>query len=200
MKAMFPRKREEELDLRHAKAIMPLIKQGLDLVKKIAALKIKQADVNAKLLPWAEELREVTKMVSATFKSEDGAVVVKFSDSLVWDEKDMPRIREAAGPLFSTLFHEVPSFALNLDAIPEIKQKLGKDFDRLVVQRSNFKHTPELKKILCDGDSVTGKKLRDFICIAENKPVFSFEEPVTVAELDAVRPTVAEGKKKGKAA
>jgi hypothetical protein len=198
LKALFRGKKEEEMSPKHVKAILPLIKQGIALVKKAAEIKIKLVELNARLLPWADELRELTKLQTATFKSEIGTAVVKFSESLAWDEKDMPRIKRAAGPLFSTLFHEIPQFSLNMDAIPEIKRKLGADFEKLVILTPTYKHTPALKDILCDGDSQVGKELREYIRIEPGKPVFGYEEIVKAAESVPSAP-LRERKSKGAA-
>lgn len=182
LKALFRGKKEEEMSLKHQRAIVPLIRKAVGLVKLASALKVRLAEVNEKLLPWAEELREVTGLQTSTFRCAAGTAVVKFSETIAWDDRDMIKIKAAAGPLFSQLFHEIPRFSLNMDAIPEIKRKLGADFDRLVVLTPSYKHTPALKDALCDGDSQVGKALRDYIKVVPGKPTFSYEEAVKAAE------------------
>lgn len=189
LKALFRGKKEEVMSPKHVKAIMPLIRRAIAIMKKTAALKTELLEVNARLLPWAEELREVTKLTFSTFRSEAGNATVKFSESICWDDKDLPRIKAAAGPLFSQLFDEEVSFAVNTECVPEFEKRLGADFGRLVARQSRYKHKAALRDILCDGDNQTGKKLRKYIQIVPGKPSFSYEEAVKEqAEVQSSKP------------
>lgn len=175
--AVYARKREEEIeDPRKAAKIRGLIRQALALKRKMETAQAKLAETNAALLPFAEDLRTITGLQTATFKADEGTVVVKFAEKIGYDTKDMAKIREVLGPVFAQVFHVVPSFAVAPESIPEIKKKLGADFDRLVKVQETYKHTDALKAYVTDGDSAIGKQLREYVTIEPCKPSFSYEE------------------------
>jgi hypothetical protein len=209
VRAVLRGKKEEAVSPKIAAKIRPLIKKGVTLITRLAQTKIAIEENNGKLLPFAEDLRVTTGLGFSIFKSDAGEVTVKFGDAINYSVKDMPKIKKILGPLFPKMFHEVPVFAVSLADIPEIKQKLGRDFDRLVSQDASYTHTKDLRELLCDGDSAVGKQLRDLVRIEEKKPSIGYEAPA-VAAFSAAKsmgmPPVAQngenaaGKKKGKAA
>ena len=192
VKAVVRGKKEMEVDAKIAGKIRMCIRQGLVLKRKIELAKAALEVNNERLLPFAEDLRVTTQLTSSTFRSEDGEVTVKFSEALAWEEKDMPRIKAISGPLFTTLFHEIPMFAVNSEDIPEIQRKLGKDFERLVSQQSCFKHTPALKDILTN-ESTLGTKLGNYILVKPKAPSFGYTEAVPETTVHAGNPR-AKGK------
>jgi len=164
----------------HDRKIDAIIRKGLQLKARLVLTREAIETNNDRLIPYAEQLAGSTGLKSAVFRGSQGTVTVKFNERIVYDEKDMAKIKTALGPIFSQMFHEVPSFAVNPEDIPEIKEKLGADFDRLVQQQATFKHTMELAGLIADGDSETAKRLRDFISIETKKPTVSYER--TAAE------------------
>lgn len=175
--AVLERKREEEIeDPRKAAKIRGLIRQALALKKKIETAQAKLLTTNEALRPFAEDLRTITGLQTATFKVDEGQVVVKFGEKIGYEAKDMQYIKEILGPVFAQAFHVVPSFAVVPENIPEIKKKLGSDFDKLVKVQETYKHTDALKAYVTDGDSVIGKKLRSYVTVEPCKPSFSYEE------------------------
>jgi hypothetical protein len=175
--AVLARKKEQAVgDQKKADKIRRLICQALALKKKMEAAQAKLIATNAALLPFAEDLRETTGLQTATFKVDEGQVVVKFAERIGYEEKDMPGIKAALGPVFAQAFHVVPSFAVLPESIPEIKKKLGADFEKLVLVQETYKHTDVLKAFVTDGDSEIGKKLRQYVTITPTKPAFSYEE------------------------
>lgn len=173
--ALGMRKKELEVPKKNGKRIERIIKRGIVLKQRFEDIKQQIEQNNQALLPHAENLTMKTGLKSAVFKSIDGMVTVKFSDSVVYDDKDMKTIREILGPLFIQMFHEVPKFAVNTEDIPEIMKRLGKDSKRLIQVQATFKHTKELLSILSDGDSDLSRKLRDYIFIEPKKPSITFE-------------------------
>lgn len=155
--------------------IAGIIKRGLALKAKTAQMKAEIEKNNASIIPFADKNREVTGLKSAVFKSDDGKVNVKYTSTVVYEEKDMPKIREILGPAYPLYFNEVPGFVVNGEDIPEITKKLGADTDRLVHRHNMISHTPRFVELLCDGDSKLGKQLRDLAYIRPNTPTVSYE-------------------------
>lgn len=179
LKAVLRGKKEEEItDRKKAGKIRMLIRLGIGLKRRIALAELKIKDVNEALLPFAEDLRTTTGLTTATFRSEDGDVEVRFVEFLAWDEKDMPSIKAALGPVFSRYFHEVPVFSVNPEDIPEIRERLGKDFNRFFRVQATYKHTPDLRDLLADGDSPVGEKLRALVRLEQKKPSVRYDESV----------------------
>lgn len=173
--ALGSRKKEIPVPSKNGNRIGRIIKRGVSLRRRLDELKVMIEKNNEVLLPHAEHLREKTGLKSAVFKSADGVVTVKFSESITYDEKDMGEIKGILGPVFTQMFHEIPSFAVNPEDIPEIKNQLGKNFDRLVQTQYAHRHTKDLVNLIADGDSETAKKLREKISIETKKPSVSYE-------------------------
>lgn len=176
VEALTRNKKAVEVPAKDARPIDRLIKRGITLKTRLAVTKVAIEATNEKLLPYCEELAMSTGLKSATFRGTQGQVVAKFSEGILYESKDIPKIKEILGPLYTTAFHEVPSFSFNPADLPEIKKLLGKDFSRLFHMQLNVSHTDELKKLLVDGDSETSKKLRDYVSIESKKPSFSYEK------------------------
>lgn len=181
VKAVLRGKKETPLDPKQSGRIRPLIRNGVKLKKQGETAKGKLEQNNARLLPYAEDLRETTGLSTATFKSPDGTVTVRFTDAITFDEADIPKIKGILGPRFDRIFTSTPFCAVNETDIPEIKKKLGKDFDRLIAVETSFSHTKELRELLCDADDPLGKRLRKYVNVQAKKPVFSYEENPAVA-------------------
>lgn len=175
VKAVGVRKKELSVPAKNGSRIARIIKRGLQLKQRLEETRQSIEKNNQILLPHAENLTAKTGLKSAVFKGDEGMVTVKFSESISYDEKDMAAIKEILGPIFTQMFHEVPSFAVNPEDIPEIMKRLGKDFNRLVKVQTTHKHTKSLLDILSDGDSEIAKKLRVHIMIEANKPSVSYE-------------------------
>jgi len=174
VKAVLRYKKETTVPARDAKPILGLIRKGLFLKKQIEKAKALTEENNVKLMPFAEELASSTGLKTATFKSSDGSVTVKFTDEISYEEKDLPAIKRALGPLFSQMFYEQKFFAVNQEDIPEIREKLGPDFKRLVSEQATTKHTPALKDLIANGDNQTAKTLRKYIFIEPKKPQVAY--------------------------
>ena len=191
VKALIRGKKEVEMDAKSAISIFKLIKNGLGLKILMAISKAKLEKNNEKLIPFAENLAESTGLKSSTFKTELGSVTVKFTDGISYDEKDMPKIKKALGPLYTKMFTEIPMYTVNPDDIPEIKNKLGEDFTRLLGEQPSYKPTLELRKLLCDADNERGKKVREYVSIVNNKPTVTYERvEVPVITLDATKKAI----------
>ena len=175
VKAVGTRKKELPVPQKNGNRITGIIKRGLQLKRRLEETKQNIEKNNQILLPHAENLTVKTGLKSAVFKSEEGMVTVKFSASILWDEKDMAAVKEILGPIFTQMFHEVPSFAVNPEDIPEIMKRLGRDFNRLVKVQTVHKHTKSLVNLISDGDSEIAKKLRTHIMIEAKKPSVSYE-------------------------
>jgi hypothetical protein len=201
LKAVLRGKKEDDVNPKHAAKIRPLIKKGVDLVKRLAQTKIAIEENNARLLPFAEDLRETTALSFSIFKSDQGMVTVKFSDVIVFEEKNIPKIKKILGGNFSKMFTENVTYSVNQENIPKIKERLGSDFELYFAETKTHTHTKELRALLCDGDSKEGKKLRDFVSIEPKKPTFGYEETVKAAvAASAPEPLLQKPGKKEKAA
>jgi len=176
--ALSERKRELEVPAKNGKRIEAIIRKGLYLKNKSNEIKQATEKNNARLIPHAENLTAKTGLKSAVFKSEDGKVTVKFNESIVYDEKDMDHIKAVLGPIFTQMFHEVPRFAVNPEDIPEIKERLGLEFKRLVKVQKTHKHTKALLNLISDGDNEVARELRNHISVEPKKPTISYETVV----------------------
>ena len=171
-------KKELEIPGKNRLRIAQIIKRGIQLKKSMEGVRQNIEKNNQSLIPHAENLAEKTGLKSAVFKGIEGTVTVKFTETIRYEEKDIGTVKEILGPIFTQMFHEIPSFAVNPENIPEIKKLLGKNFDRLVHIQATCKHTKALIDILSDGDSEVSRKLRDFVFIEPRKPSVSYD-PVT---------------------
>ena len=169
------RKKELEVPAKNGKRIEIIIRKGLYLKNKSNEIKQATEQNNERLIPHAENLTAKTGLKSAVFKSEDGKVTVKFNESIMYDEKDMDHIKTVLGPVFTQMFHEIPSFAVNPEDIPEIKERLGHEFKRLVKVQKTHKHTKALLDLISDGDNEVARELRNHISIEPRKPTISYE-------------------------
>ena len=157
------------------RAIISIIKKGIALQSRSNKIKQDIEENNKRLIPYAEDMAGTTGLKQAVFKSADGKVEVKFTDSINYEEKAMGTIREILGPLFGTFFTRITSYALNVEDIPEVKQRLGKKYRKLVREESVHKHTKRLRDLLSNGDDQVVKELRNFVSIEEKKPSVKFE-------------------------
>jgi len=174
-KALVKGNKEVDVLRKDDRAIISIIKKGIALKSRLETIKQEIQGNNDRLLPFAEELSETTGMKNAVFKSVDGKVTVKFSDSINYNEKAMGTIREILGPQFGRLFTRETSYILNIEDIPEVKKRLGKNFEHLVREESVHKHTKLIRDFLSDGDDETSKELRKFVSIEPRKPAVNFE-------------------------
>lgn len=168
-------KKEVDVPQKDGRVIDNLINKGLQLKTRLEVTKEAIEANNGKIIPFAEELAGSTGLKSAVFRGSKGTVTVSFRDGIVYDPQDMDAIKSILGPVFTQMFHEVPSFAVNPEDIPEIRKRLGKDFDRLVQVQASYKHTKELTDLISNGDSATAKEVRKFVTIEAKKPTVSFE-------------------------
>jgi hypothetical protein len=173
--AVGKQKKEVDVAEQNGNRLERIIKKGLQLKERLDKIKVEIEKNNQLIIPHAEHLIEKTGLKSATFKSADGMVTVKFTESISYEDKDMQTIKEILGPIYTQMFHEVPSFAVNPGSIPEIQKMLGKDFGRLVQVQATYSHTKNLLDILADGDSEVARKLRDFVQIVVKKPTITYE-------------------------
>jgi hypothetical protein len=169
------RKKEIELPSKTGSKIGTIIKEGLSLKRSLSAINTKIKDNNEAIIPFAETHVAKTGMKSATFRSEEGEVKVLFGERITYDEADIPKIKAILGPIFDQMFHTIPSFAVNTEDIPEIEQRLGRDFPRLVQKQEKFVHTKDFLALIADADSPISKKVRDFVSVQASKPAVSFD-------------------------
>jgi len=174
-KALLKGNKEVDVLKKDDRAIIGIIRKGIALKRMVERNGQKIEENNQRLLPFAEELSGSTGMKSAVFKSADGKVTVKFTDSINYEEKAMGTIKEILGPLFGRFFSREASYILNIEDIPEVKKLLGKNFERLVREESVHKHTKIIRDFLTDGDNETAKELRNFVSIEPKKPSVDFE-------------------------
>lgn len=168
-------KKKLPVPTKNGNRIASIIRRGLNLIQKLEASKQAIEENNKQLIPHAENLTEKTGLKQAVFKSEDGKVTVKFGENISYNDDDVAKIKGILGPIFGQMFHEIPGFAVNIEDIPEIKKRLGADFGRLVAEQKTYKHTPDLLKLIADGDSDIARRLRDVIRIEAKKPSVKFE-------------------------
>jgi len=173
--ALGARKKELDVPARNGKRIEIIIRKGLQYKQRIDGLKLATVQNNERIIPHAENLAAKTGLKSAVFKSEDGQVTVKFNESVSYDEKDMDHIKTILGPVFTQMFHEVPSFAVNPEDIPEIRERLGFEFKRLVKVQKTHKHTKALLDLIYDGDNAVARQLRNHISIEARKPTINYD-------------------------
>lgn len=174
-KALGNRKKEVELPKKTGNRIGTIIRKGLSLKRSIATINTKIKENTEAIIPFAAIQAEMTGMKSATFRSEDGEVTVKFGEKITYDEADIPKIKAILGPIFDQMFHTIPTFAVNTEDIPEIEQHLGRDFSRLVQKQETVRHTKDFLALIADADSPISKKVRDFVSVQATKPAVSFD-------------------------
>ena len=172
------RKKEFEVPTKNARKIAPLIKNGIHLKQQLGLIKIGIEENNKLLIPHAENLAGLSGQKKVGFKSHDGMVEITFSESLIYDEKDIPKLKKILGPLFEQVFSRETTYAVNVIDIPEIKKMLGKKYDSLIKEQTIHKHKQKLRDMLSDGDSETAGKLRNIITIEPKNPAIKFETVV----------------------
>jgi len=172
------RKKEFDIPTKTARKIAPIIKNGIHLKQQQGLIKLGLEENNRLLIPHAENLAGISGQKKIGFKSPDGMVEVTFSESLIYNEKDIPKLKKILGPLFEQVFSRETTYAVNVVDIPEIKELLGKKYESLIKEQSSHKHKPKLRDMLSDGDSETAKKLRDVITIEPKNPAVKYETVV----------------------
>ena len=171
------RGKELEIPKKNSQKIDRIIRAGVALKKRLAEVQAAIDRNNELIIPHAENLAAISGQKKVAFTSREGYVEVRFSDSIVYNEKDMKKIKELLGPIFDQAFSRETVYALNLTDIPEVKRLLGKDYEKLVKEQTWHKHKKYLRDMLTDGDSEVGKKLREVILISPNKPSITFLKP-----------------------
>ena len=168
-------KKEFDIPTKNARKIAQIIQEGVRLKKQSDEIK-QQIEANIQqIIPHAENFASISGQKTVSFKSNNGLVTVKFGDTVLYEEKDIPKLKGILGPLFDQAFSRETLFAMNLTDIPEIQKLLGKNFERLIKEQSSYKHKPKLRGLLSDGDSKLSKELRKVIMIEAKKPSVSFE-------------------------
>jgi len=169
------RKKEFDIPTKNSRKIAQIIKEGVQLKKQLEEIKHQIEANNQRLIPHAENLAGISGQKTVSFKSHNGLVTVKFGDTIIYEEKDIPKIKGILGPLFDQAFSRETSFAVNITDIFEIKKLLGKNFEKLIKEQTTHKHKKNLRDLLSDGDNEISKKLRAVIMIEAGKPSISFE-------------------------
>jgi hypothetical protein len=169
------RKKKFDVPTKNARKIAEIIRDGVKFMKNLEVIKGKIEETKQRIIPYAENLAGISGQKTVAFKSVDGQVKVVFGDQIIYKEKDIMKIKAILGPLFDTAFTCTTTFAVNLVDIPEIKKKLGKDFDRLIQEQKTHKHKQKLRDLLSDGDSEVSKQLREVILIEAKSPSITFE-------------------------
>ena len=169
------RKKEFEVPPKNGRKIGQIIRKGVLLKQQLETTKQEIEKNNQLLIPHAENLAGMSGQKTVAFKDHNGLVTVKFGDTILYEEKDIAKIKTILGPVFDTVFSRETSFAVNMTDIPEIQKLLGKNYEKLIQEQTKHKHKTKLRGILSDGDSDVSKKLRDVISIEPKKPSVSFE-------------------------
>ena len=169
------RNKEFEIPTKNARKISPIISKGVKLIQQLEAIRQEIEKNNQLLIPHAENLAGLSGQKKVGFKSPDGIVSVTFSDSLLYSEKDIPKIKAILGPLFDQVFSAETTYAVNMVDIPEIRKLLGKNYETLIKEQTSHKHKTKLRDMLSNGDSETSKALRDVVTIEAKKPAVKFE-------------------------
>ena len=172
------RNKEFEIPTKNARKIGPCIKKGVQLIARAKTILNEIEENNKLLIPHAENLAGISGQKKVGFKSPDGIVSVIFSDSLLYEEKDIPKIKKILGPLFDQVFSAETTYAVNMVDIPEIRKLLGKDYETLIKEQTSHKHKTKLRDMLSNGDSETSKALREIVIIEAKKPAVKFETVV----------------------